>query len=586
MPYVLRNLTTSFAQLNLNVTCTDCKSEAMLKVAEHFSSAEGTQSGTDLAEGILDLLTETVGADFLALELDRQIANARFKCPHHPDYNPASAERDFDDFDAVKREESLEFIISLAIAALALMIGLAVFMIVIRVFARRQHKKWLETISDSQALSVWKHQQKEKEDKTNMNATSSALYNSQAIPLIARILIPLVIVGCVGLFLAGHLSIAASVSLIISLAGQEYRNDSFFEFSIATGTINLWKAGGYELAILIILFSGVWPYLKQTMSLILWFVPPSVVSVEKRGRTFLWLDFLAKWSMVDIFTLMISLVAFRTTVQRYVMVLTPATTYHTAQLTPFLSLSPNGGVLPDDLYSIEIMVIPKLGLYANFIAQIVSQVSSHYIIHYHVKAVDESRKRLRQPTARTDGEETGNESLSSTSSEADLRVPVSLSTTAYGRPHRGDNKALVARPFVAPLLLLSGAVVVAFVVAGCVLPSFSAEVMGFFGIAVELGKGPDTEAVTDYSLFKMIEILFKQASYSGDVGDYIGLGALSALLIATVCIIPVLQTALLLYSWLASMNQTRRKRLVFFNDILQAWQYTEVYALSVVVGSW
>ncbi|GAX20731.1 hypothetical protein FisN_7Hh041 [Fistulifera solaris] len=563
MPYVLRNLTTSFAQLNLNVTCTDCKSEAMLKVAEHFSSAEGTQSGTELAEGILDLLTETVGADFLALQLDRQIANARFKCPHHPDYNPASAERDFDDFDAVKREESLEFIISLAIAALALMIGLAVFMIIIRVFARRQHKKWLETISDSQALSVWKHQQKEKEDKTKMNATSSALYNSQAIPLIARILIPLVIVGCVGLFLAGHLSIAASVSLIISLAEQEYRNDSFFEFSIATGTINLWKAGGYELAILIILFSGVWPYLKQTMSLILWFVPPSIVSVEKRGRTFLWLDFLAKWSMVDIFTLMISLVAFRTTVQ-----------------------SPNGGILPDDLYNIEIMVIPKLGLYANFIAQIVSQVSSHYIIHYHVKAVDESRKRLRQPTARMDGEETGNESLSSTSSEAELQEPVSLATTAYRRPHRGDNKALVARSFVAPLLLLSGAVVVAFVVAGCVLPSFSAEVMGFFGIAVELGKGPDTEAVTHYSLFKMIEILFKQATYSGDVGDYIGLGALSALLIATVCIIPVLQTALLLSSWFVSMNQARRKRLVFFNDILQAWQYTEVYALSVVVGSW
>ncbi len=232
------------------------------------------------------------------------------------------------------------------------------------------------------------------------------------------------------------------------------------------------------------------------------------------------------------------------------------------------------------------MVIPKLGLYANFIAQIVSQVSSHYIIHYHVKAVDESRKRLRQPTARMDGEETGNESLSSTSSEAELQEPVSLATTAYRRPHRGDNKALVARSFVAPLLLLSGAVVVAFVVAGCVLPSFSAEVMGFFGIAVELGKGPDTEAVTHYSLFKMIEILFKQATYSGDVGDYIGLGALSALLIATVCIIPVLQTALLLYSWLVSMNQARRKRLVFFNGILQAWQYTEVYALSVVVGSW
>ena len=237
------------------------------------------------------------------------------------------------------------------------------------------------------------------------------------------------------------------------------------------------------------------------------------------------------------------------------------------------------------------MVIPKLGLYANLIAQIVSQVSSHFIIHYHGKAIAESMKRLRhseegRSNNRMDGEETGNESLSSTSSESTPLNPVSLSTSAFRRPHRGDNKALVARPFVSPLLLLAGAIIVSFVVAGCILPSFSAEVMGFFGIAIELGKGPNEEAVTEYSLFQMIEILFKQASYSGGVGDYIGLGALCALLVATVFIIPVLRTALLLYSWLVPMTQARRKWIVFVNDIMQAWQYTEVYALSVVVGSW
>lgn len=237
------------------------------------------------------------------------------------------------------------------------------------------------------------------------------------------------------------------------------------------------------------------------------------------------------------------------------------------------------------------MVIPKLGLYANFIAQIVSQVSSHFIIHYHGKTIKETMSSLRQPhdgraNTRMTGEETGNESLSSTSSESTPLNPVSLSTTSFRRPHRGDNKALVTRPFVSPLLVLTGAVIVSFVVAGCILPSFSADVMGFFGIAIELGKGPNEEAVTEYSLFQMIEILFKQANYSGEVGDYIGLGALCALLVATVFIIPVLQTALLLYCWLAPMNQTRRKRLVLVNDIMQAWQYTEVYALSVVVGSW
>lgn len=317
MPYILRNLTTSFAQLKLNVTCADCKSEAMLKVAQHFSSAEGTQRGTDLAEGILDLLTETVGADFLALELDRQIANARFKCPHHPEYKAVGAERDFNDFDTIQREESVRFILSVAIAAIALLICLAIFMVVIRVITRRQHRKWLETITDSQIVAVWGHQRKEKDNQIELNATSSSLYRSHAIPVFVRILMPMIIIGTAGLFLMGHLTIAASVSLLIALAGQEYRNDGFFEFSIASGTVNLWKAGGYELAILIIIFSGVWPYLKQVLSLILWFAPPSMVAVDVRGKTLNWLDFLAKWSMVDIFTLLVTLVAFRTTVKRY-----------------------------------------------------------------------------------------------------------------------------------------------------------------------------------------------------------------------------------------------------------------------------
>lgn len=257
-------------------------------------------------------------------------------------------------------------------------------------------------------------------------------------------------------------------------------------------------------------------------------------------------------------------------------------------LTGFFLISPNGGILPDDLYRIEIMVIPKLGLYANFIAQVVSQVSSHFIIHYHGKAIEECMQRLKQPeesnvnTSADGGEVTGNESLSSTrSSESAPLNPVSLSTAFYRRPHRGDNKALTPKPFVTPILLLSGAVIVSFVVTGCILPSFSAEILGFFGIAVELGK--KNEALTEFSLFKMIEILFQQAS---DAGDYIGLGALCTLLVATVFIVPVLQTALLFCNWLAPMSKARRKWVVFVNEILQAWQYTEVYALSVVVGSW
>ena len=78
------------------------------------------------------------------------------------------------------------------------------------------------------------------------------------------------------------------------------------------------SAGSKELAILIFMFSFVWPYTKQLMVLGCWFAPTKLVSVSRRGSILLWLDFLGKWSMVDIFVFVVTIAAFRVSIQRYV----------------------------------------------------------------------------------------------------------------------------------------------------------------------------------------------------------------------------------------------------------------------------
>jgi uncharacterized paraquat-inducible protein A len=75
-------------------------------------------------------------------------------------------------------------------------------------------------------------------------------------------------------------------------------------------------AGGQELAILIFLFSFIWPYAKTVLTMVLWFASPSSISVARRGSILLWLDFLAKWSTIDIFVLIVTIVSFRVNVQR------------------------------------------------------------------------------------------------------------------------------------------------------------------------------------------------------------------------------------------------------------------------------
>ena len=64
--------------------------------------------------------------------------------------------------------------------------------------------------------------------------------------------------------------------------------------------------------------SFAWPYTKQLITLVLWFAPTDYVSVSRRGSIFMWLDALAKWSIIDIFVLVVTIICLRISIKRYV----------------------------------------------------------------------------------------------------------------------------------------------------------------------------------------------------------------------------------------------------------------------------
>jgi hypothetical protein len=75
--------------------------------------------------------------------------------------------------------------------------------------------------------------------------------------------------------------------------------------------VNIWNAGGRELEVMILIFSGIWQYMKQLMTLILWFLLPTSLSISHWGSILLWLNWITKWSIIDIVVLVISIAAFR-----------------------------------------------------------------------------------------------------------------------------------------------------------------------------------------------------------------------------------------------------------------------------------
>jgi len=340
------------------------------------------------------------------------------------------------------------------------------------------------------------------------------------------------------------------------------------------------------LAILILIFSGIWPYTKQLITLVVWFLPPSFLSVSKRGSILLWVDWLAKWSMIDVFVIVVCLAAFRVTIT-----------------------SPDQvAFLPPDFYVIDLLVVPMWGLYSNMTAQLVSQVSSHYIIYYHRQIVNNAAVVSSVSSSSLEEEEEEdqnneqqlerkqNSSSSSTSTcgidsssppregEGD-RTKYLLWKQDFRRPHSAVNRSVVVRTWVHPAMILLSILLAMVVIAGCILPTFSIEILGVIGVAVESGQQFE-EAKTYHSVISIVAMLFEEAKFLDTPGDYIGLTVLSCLFLCTVLFIPIVQAMCLLVQWFLPLTRTQRTRIWVLNEILQAWQYMEVYLLALFVASW
>ena len=83
------------------------------------------------------------------------------------------------------------------------------------------------------------------------------------------------------------------------------------EFSMANSIRDMIRAQAYALGITMILFSVLWPYFKIGVTLCMWYLPAACVTPAGRGSVLSWLDALGKWSMIDIFVMVVTLAAFR-----------------------------------------------------------------------------------------------------------------------------------------------------------------------------------------------------------------------------------------------------------------------------------
>lgn len=182
---------------------------------------------------------------------------------------------------------------------------------------------------------------------------NSLLFHHQ-IPLWIRIAVPICVLGDVALFLQSNIDPAA-VSVMVKIVTQTKTVDvgSVFDFGLGSTVADMWEAGVYPLAVLILFFSGAWPYVKLLSMLTAWLAPPAILTIERRESVLTVLDVLGKWSLIDFFVMILMLCAF----------------YFNIYLA--------------DRATIEVTVLPRWGFYSFLLATMVSLGLGHIILACH-----------------------------------------------------------------------------------------------------------------------------------------------------------------------------------------------------------
>ena len=189
--------------------------------------------------------------------------------------------------------------------------------------------------------------------KVTIDWSDSLMFHKE-VPVFIRYTTPFVLFSTIGLFISANIGVGATVGLTINANGQTYRTPSLFSFTLSNSVHDMWEAKVYPLSVLILVFSGVWPYVKLLCMLLAWTVPAALFPRAKRENLLMWLDMLGKYSLIDAVVLVMMMVAFR---------------FHIA--------------LPADSLVADVYVTPGWGFYGFLLATMTSLAMGHIVLFIH-----------------------------------------------------------------------------------------------------------------------------------------------------------------------------------------------------------
>lgn len=417
----------------------------------------------------------------------------------------------------------------------------------------------------------------------------NALLFHPHVPLWLRIATPVCILGDIAMFLNSNIAPdAVSVMVKLVIGPKTIDVGSVFDFGLKSTVVDMWDAGVYPLAILIMFFSGAWPYVKLMSMFFAWVMPPKLLAIESRENVLVTLDVLGKWSLIDFFVMILMLCAFYFNIyigQEIAVNVTvlPKWGFYGFLLATMISLGLGHIILACHRLIVEPKVLPIPDDYCPRVS-----LSS---ITYEMELTDRDVKNIAgdvaaQPSATAGAdaavENTDNVMIESVGAGDDAAIDAVGRTTPVptAKPdlalHTQHGTTMLIKVTTAGKIAVVVALVMTalFVIAGTFMMTMKFEFKGLVGLMLK------DAANVDYSF---VTVGTSIPAHSGVPNDF-ATRWLQASLFLFGQAMPFALLLALLALWLVPMTLSTQRTLFVLAEVLNAWSAVDVFCIAIAAA--
>mmetsp|Transcript_46696 Transcript_46696/g.117526 ORF Transcript_46696/g.117526 Transcript_46696/m.117526 type:complete len:1072 (+) Transcript_46696:19-3234(+) len=355
------------------------------------------------------------------------------------------------------------------------------------------------------------------------------------LPWSARLALPALVITTMLLFASSNSGEGAIVRMAVTADGESIVDlPPLFSFSLISSIRDMWTGGAYPLAILIGLFSGVWPYGKLMLMLLCFFAPPRILSVKRRQRLLDFLDAYGKWSLVDTFVMVLFMVAFH------------------LELSGMDAASPVVAGMFHELGSdakLAVFIEPTVSFYSFLVATVLSLALGHGMTAFHRRALQIGEYSAPEEYL---GEGTA-------SSATRYRLCQRFSRNRFDR--------------YGPVVAVAVSLVL--VIAGLCVDTMEFRFMGLTNFAL----GPEA-SVRPYSIISLDLGL----PWSTDAPNGIGIRSIQVAFLFFAAVFTPVYLSILLVLWTAPLPASKQRHFLVAAQVLNAWSGLEVFCVSIAAS--